>query len=150
MKKLILIICLVVFLAVIMLVFKSAPQAKAAGSAPSFNSGSQVAVYYFHGTFRCSSCLRIEQYSKEAVEKYFGSELKSGKLVFKAINVEEKGNEHYIDDYRLYTKSLILSLVRDGKEIKSENLVKVWEYFGNRIKFYEYVKGSVESYLREL
>jgi len=66
------------------------------------------------------------------------------------VNVEEKGNEHFVNDYRLYSKSLILSLVKDGKEIKSDNLAKVWEFLGNRDKFYEYVKNNVESYLKEL
>jgi hypothetical protein len=42
--------------------------------------------------------------------------LASGKLEFKVINVEDKGNEHYAVDYQLYTKALILSLVIDGKE----------------------------------
>jgi hypothetical protein len=150
MKKIILIIYLVAISAIVIFAFKGLPQAKATDSKPPIGLGSQVVAYYFHGTFRCSSCLRIEQYSREAIEKYFANELKSGKLVFKVINVEEKGNEHYINDYQLYTKSLVLSLVKDGKEIKSENLVKVWEYLGNKDKFYEYVKGSVDSYLKEL
>ena len=150
MKKLILVICLVVLSVIVMIVFKGVPQVIATDSNPFISSGNQVVVYYFHGTFRCSSCLRIEQYSREAIEKYFGNELKSGKLIFKVINVEEKGNEHFVNDYQLYTKSLVLSLVKDGKEIKSENLAKVWEYLGNREKFYEYVKGSVDSYLGDL
>ena len=130
--------------------FKGIPQANATDNTSSVYSQNQVVAYYFHGTFRCSSCLKIEQYSKEAIEKYFGNEIKSGKLVFRAINVEEKGNEHFVNDYQLYTKSLVLSLVKDGKEIKSENLAKVWEYLGNRDKFYEYVNNSVNSYLGEL
>ncbi|MFA5362156.1 MAG: nitrophenyl compound nitroreductase subunit ArsF family protein [Candidatus Omnitrophota bacterium] len=150
MKKIGLIICLLAIPAMVLFVFKGVPQAKAADDNPSVNSGDQVIAYYFHGTFRCSSCLKIEMYSKEAIEKYFRNELGSGKLVFKAVNVEEKGNEHYIDDYRLYTKSLIVSLVKDNKEIKSENLKKVWEYIGNKEKFYEYVKNNVDSYLGEL
>ena len=149
-QKIILIICLFVLSAIVMFAFKGVPQAKATDGKPSAASENQVIAYYFHGTFRCSSCLKIEQYSKEAIEKYFGNELKSGKLVFKVINVEEKGNEHYINDYQLYTKSLVLSLVKDGKEIKSGNLKKVWEYLGNREKFYEYVKSNVDSYLGEL
>jgi len=150
MKKIILIICLVAISAIVMFSFKGVPQAKATDSKPSVSPGNQVVAYYFHGTFRCSSCLKIEQYSKEAIEKYFGNELKSGRLVFKVINVEDKGNEHYVNDYQLYTKSLILSLVKNGKETKSDNLVKVWEYLGNREKFYEYVKSNVDSYLGEL
>ncbi|OGX16470.1 MAG: hypothetical protein A2166_01135 [Omnitrophica WOR_2 bacterium RBG_13_41_10] len=109
-----------------------------------------VVAYYFHGNFRCFNCYRIEQYSKEAIEQYFKDELSSGKLVFKIINIEEKNNEHFIKDYQLYTKSLIISLVKDGEEVKFDNLVKVWEFLGNKQKFYDYVKDEITQYLKEL
>ncbi len=152
MKKIFLVASIIAISVIVAFAFKSLPQAKATDSNPSIASGNQnqVIAYYFHGNFRCSNCLKIKQYSREAIEKYFGNELKSGELVFKVINVEEKGNEHFVNDYQLYTKSLVLSLVKNGKEIKSENLVKVWEYLGNRDKFYEYVKNNIDSYLGEL
>lgn len=109
-----------------------------------------LSVYYFHGNFRCPTCYKIEQYAKEAIETNFKEDLASGKMVFKAINVEEKGKEHFIDDYQLYTKSLIISLVKDGKEIKYKNLTKVWEYIRNKQTFFDYVKNEVTSYLKEL
>ena len=109
-----------------------------------------IIAYYFHGNLRCFNCYRIEQYSKEAIEQYFKDELSSGKLVFKIINIEEKGNEHFIKDYQLYTKSLIISLVKNDKEVKFDNLVKVWEFLGNKQKFYDYVKDEITQYLKEL
>ena len=111
---------------------------------------SNVVAYYFHGNFRCFNCYRIEQYSKEAIGQYFKDELNSGKLVFKIINIEEKGNEHFIKDYQLYTKSLVISLVKDGKEVKFDNLTKVWEFLWDRQKFHDYVKEEVTKYLKEL
>jgi hypothetical protein len=33
--------------------------------------------------------------------------------------VEEKQNERYVSDYQLYTKTLLLSLVKNGKEVRS-------------------------------
>jgi len=109
-----------------------------------------IVAYYFHGNFRCYSCYRIEQLSKEAIEHYFKNELDSGKLIFKAINVEEKGNEHFIQDYQLYTKSLIISLVKNGKEVEFHNLTRVWEFLGNKQRFFEYVRDEVSKYLKEL
>jgi len=109
-----------------------------------------VVVYYFHGNFRCVNCHNIEQYTKEAVEQYFQKELKSGAVVFKVINVETKGNEHFTNEYQLYTKSVVLSLVKNGKEIKFGNLAKVWDYLRNRDAFHQYIKAEVEKYLKEL
>ena len=47
-----------------------------------------VIVYYFRGNFRCASCHKIEQYTKEAINKFFADELKTGELVFKMVNTE--------------------------------------------------------------
>lgn len=108
-----------------------------------------VVAYYFHGTFRCPTCHKLEQYSKEAIETNFKDVLASGKLEFKVVNVEEKGNEHYVNDYQLYTKAVILLLVKDGKEIKWNNLDKIWEYAGNKQKFLDYVRSGVADFLKE-
>ena len=109
----------------------------------------KVIAYYFHGTMRCPTCHKLEQYSKEAIETNFKEAIASGKLEFKVVNVEDKGNEHYGSDYQLYTKSLILSLVKDGKEIKWKNMDKIWEYVGNKQRFIDYVKSGVTDFLKE-
>ena len=107
-----------------------------------------VIAYYFHGTFRCPTCHKLEQYSKEAVETNFKNELTSGKLEFKVVNIEDKGNEHYGSDYQLYTKSLVISLIENGKEVRSKNLTRIWDYVGNKQKFFEYVTGEINSFLK--
>lgn len=110
----------------------------------------KVIAYYFHGTFRCYSCTMIEGYSRQAIESNFKEALASGKLEFKAVNVEDRDNRHFIDDYQLYTKSLILSLVRDGKEIKHKNLTKIWEYARDKQRFFDYVTEEVNNFLKEV
>lgn len=112
--------------------------------------GTQVIAYYFHGDMRCPTCHKLEQYSKEAIETNFKDALATGKLEYKVINVENRGNEHYTGDYQLYTKSLILSLVKDGKEIKWKNMDKIWEYVGNKNRFIDYVKNGVTDLLKEV
>ncbi|MDD5680089.1 MAG: nitrophenyl compound nitroreductase subunit ArsF family protein [Candidatus Omnitrophica bacterium] len=109
----------------------------------------RVIAYYFHGTFRCPTCYKLEQYSKEAIEMNFKDAISAGKLELKVVNVEDKGNEHYTQDYQLYTKSLVLSLIKGGKEAKWKNLDKIWEYVGNKQKFIDYVKAGVADFLEE-
>lgn len=108
-----------------------------------------VKAYYFHGDFRCSNCYKIEKYSKEAIDKYFAKELISGELEYEIINIDEKGNEHFVKDYKLYTKSLVISKIEDGKEVKYKNLEKVWNYLDNKEAFYNYVKEEVTKFLEE-
>jgi len=91
----------------------------------------------------------MEKYSREAIESNFKEDLASGRLEFKAVNVEDRGNEHFVNDYKLYTKSLILSLVKDGKEVKSKNLDKIWELARNKQKFIEYVTAEVNALMKD-
>ncbi len=121
------------------------PLAQAAEDA----KGVHVVAYYFHGTFRCPTCHKLEQYSREAIEANFKDELSSGKLLFLVINIDEKENQHFVNDYQLYTKSLVLSLVKDSREIKSNNLAKIWDYVGDKQKFIDYVKAGVVDFLKE-
>jgi len=109
----------------------------------------KVIAYYFHGTFRCTTCRTIEEYSKEAIETYFASELKNGTLEFKPINVDEPENRHYIQDYQLYTRSLVLVQYQDDKQLKWKNLPEVWSYAKDQEKFYQYVKDETERFLQE-
>jgi hypothetical protein len=109
----------------------------------------KVIAYYFHGTFRCNTCRTIEQYSKEAIEKYFANELKSGKLEFRPVNIEEPANQHFIQDYQLVTRSLVLSLVSDGKETKWKNLPDVWKLVHDQDKFFQYLKDEAGQFLKE-
>jgi len=110
----------------------------------------KICVYYFHGSMRCPTCYKLEQYSKEAIEDNFKSELASGRLEYRVVNIEQKGNEHFIHDYQLYTKALILSLVKGGTQVKSKNLTHIWQLVGNKYKFIEYVKEELANFLKEL
>jgi hypothetical protein len=108
----------------------------------------KVVVYYFHGRARCSNCMKIEAYSKEAVEAGFADELKNGKVEWKVIDYEDKGNEHYFTDYKLFTKSVIVSGVKKGKETRWKNLQKVWQYLGDKQAFMAYVQAEVKACLK--
>jgi len=127
---------------------------KRKGKAPSpltevKTQNSRVIAYYCHGTFRCSTCRTIEKYSHDAIYQYFPKELSTGKLEFKAVNVEEEENRHYIKDYQLFSKSLIIVLYKDDKQVKWKNLKEVWIHVGDKDKFFRYVKDEVEGFLKE-
>jgi len=149
MRKIILITCMIVISAIAIFALIGSTQAKATEAKSSVGSANKAVAYYFHGTFRCPTCLNMEKYSREAIEANFKDALQAKKLEFQAINVEEKGKEHFIKDYQLYTKSLILSLVKDGKEVKSKNLDKIWEYAHNKEKFIEYVTTEITAFLKD-
>ena len=113
------------------------------------SQNAKVVAYYFHGTFRCTTCKTIEKYSHDAIYQYFSRELSSGKLEFEAVNVEDPESRHYIQDYQLFSKSLVLVLYKDGKQVKWKLLKEVWTYVGDKDKFFQYVKDETEGFLRE-
>jgi len=108
----------------------------------------QVIAYYFHGHQRCPTCRKLEAYSQEAIESGFGEALKDGRLEWRVVNVEEEGNGHFIKDYQLYSKSLVLVRVVDGKQAEWKNLTRIWELVGDKPSFVEYVQEEVSSYLK--
>lgn len=108
-----------------------------------------LVVTYFHTTFRCPTCHNIENYSKAAVHANFADELQSGKLVWRVINVDEPENKHFIKDYQLYSKHLIVSESKDGKEVRWKDLEKVWTLVRNEKKFKNYVKTEISDWLKE-
>jgi len=109
----------------------------------------RVVAYYFHTTVRCTSCLNIEAYSREALAAAFPDELKDGRLVWQLVNVELKGNEHFIKDFNLYSKSLVLVNEVQGKPTEWKNLAKIWQLVQDKPTFLRYVQDEMRSYLTE-
>jgi hypothetical protein len=108
----------------------------------------RIIVYYFHTTYRCPTCYKIEQYTKEAVEAGFSQALSEGRLQFLALNVEESANTHFVQDYKLYTKSVVVADIKEGKQVRWKNLEKVWEFVGNKQDFFKYIQDEVNLYLQ--
>lgn len=109
----------------------------------------KIMVYYFYGRSRCPSCITIEQYTEEAVLEAFTPEIKRGAIEFQGINVETPDTQHFVQDYQLYTKSVIVSDVVNGKERRWKNLEKIWELLGNEKAFKDYVKEGIKAYLED-
>ena len=107
----------------------------------------KVVAYYFHTNTRCDTCRKIEAYSKEAIQEGFKTELRNGTLEMRIVNYEEPENRHYIKDYKLVSKSLILVNVVDGKQTEWMNLKLVWQLVKNKKAFLNYVRGEVRNYL---
>jgi len=87
------------------------------------------------------------KWSYEAIRKSFPTALEEGTLLWKPVNLEEPGNKHFVEQYSLFTKSLIITEVKGGKQIRWKNLNRVWELLGNQEKFFNYVTHEVRDYL---
>lgn len=109
-------------------------------------NNTKLIVYYFITSYRCKTCLFIEENTKTAIESTFSNELKNGSIEFKMVNIEEKQNQHFVDEYGIYTKSVILSDLKDGKQKRWKNLDKIWEKVGDKTNFKEYIVKEIKTY----
>ncbi len=106
---------------------------------------SKTIVYYFHGQFRCYACLRIEELTRKALQKGFQKELSSGSVIFNAVNIDMPVNGHFIKDYRLETRSVVISQVTGSRETAWKHLEKTWDYLGDEKEFLKYIQDEVKN-----
>ncbi len=109
----------------------------------------RVVAYYFHTTYRCPTCRRIEAFAREAIDTGFARELSDGRLEFQLVNVEKPENRHFIQDYSLFNKSLVLVRIKDGNQIEWANLERIWEYSTQESMFVKYVQDELRRYLEK-
>lgn len=142
-----------VFLLVLVTLVCIAPWAAIddAGSVASDDSKAvgKVVAYYFHGNARCTTCRKIEAYSEEAIMSAFESKLADGRLEWRAVNVDESENKHFVRDFQLVTKSVVLVEYSDGEVVRWENLNDVWQLVRNKDRFVDYVQTQTREFLGE-
>ena len=108
-----------------------------------------VVIYYLHMNRRCMTCEKLEAYSKEAVSSGFAEQLIDSSIIWRVVNFEEDGNEHYAKEYQLYSQSLIVSKLHDGKEVEWKNLDKIWKLVYDKEKFITYVQTEINEFMKQ-
>ena len=128
-------------------VFKDDEPADAGGAPQTDLPDDAIVVTYFLTDVRCPTCLKIEAYTKEAVETGFADAVADGRVVWRAVNTDEPGNKHFLDDYQLAAKSVVVSVRRDGNEVTWKNLEDIWYEVGVKEDFLAYIRTEVAAAL---
>lgn len=100
----------------------------------------KVNVYYFYGKPRCITCMKIENYTKSAV-----TSMNDKNVVFKGVDMDNSDNSAMVKKYNLYTKSVIISKVKNGKE-QWKNLDKIFLKAGNEQYFKNYIITEIKTF----
>ncbi len=106
-----------------------------------------VVVYYFHGDVRCATCRKLEAYTKEAIRTGFATQLASGAMSFRAVNVDEAPNKHFLTDFQLTTKAVVVVEYADGKLVRHTNLSKIWQLVRDKELFVDYVQKATRAFI---
>lgn len=99
----------------------------------------KVNVYYFHGKPRCTTCMKIEKYTQSAV-----SSMKDKDVIYQGIDMERPENASMVKKYNLFTKSVIVSKSKNGKE-QWKNLDKIWVKVNNQKDFENYIITEIKK-----
>ena len=106
-----------------------------------------IVVTYFTSNQRCQTCLKIEKLTKEAITTGFAKELASKEIVFQTINFDKPENKHFVKDYQLAFKTVVVSERKKGKEQKWSKYDKVWQLHDDPEQFSSYLQNGIRSYL---
>ncbi len=106
-----------------------------------------VVVYQFHRRFRCQECYRLEEMIKSILEDSFAGEMKSGELVFRVIDLDQKGSERYEKKYDFFYNTVIIVDREDGKDLRHKNLEILWQMLDNEKAVADLIKDVIGDYL---
>jgi len=107
----------------------------------------KIIAFYFHGNVRCVTCRKIEAFAKEAIETGFADEIKDGRLEWRAVNVEDPVHEHYIEDFQLSTRSVVLERITGGENLELKRLDSVWKLVhGDKEIFLAYIQDETREF----
>ena len=114
---------------------------------PPTEPAATVVVTYFRATARCTSCLKIEDLTNATMTSRFAGPIAEKRIVWRVLNLDEPEYNHFVKDYGLFTKSVVVSEVKNGKEVRWKNLDQIWQLLGDPAAFQGYVEKEVQAFL---
>ena len=107
----------------------------------------ELIVYYMDMGKDCTTCLNLETYTFEAVETWFADELATGRISWRTVDLDEPANEHFVDEFGLYTKSVVLVRPIDGAPYQFDSLSRIWELVYDKEAYMTYIREQIQVFL---
>lgn len=106
----------------------------------------KIEVFVFHATQRCISCINIGKYTKAVIEDKFSEEYKSGKIIFKEINIDLPENFKIVQEYSVGGSALYINVIKNGKN-NHEQDTTVWRLVTNEPQLKNYFESKLKALL---
>jgi hypothetical protein len=106
-------------------------------------------IYAFHGTRQCETCKNMKAFTKSTLEKYFKAELKSGKISYEIIDVDDEKNTELAEKFEATGTALMINKIKNGKD-----KIEDWSNFafefanGDQKTFETKLKAMIEAKLK--
>ena len=132
------------------LVAKEVRRNRAAAPAPptSREAGHRTIVYFLYFLPRCIPCNTVEAYAREAVQTGFADDIRAGRLEWRIADYDEPANRHFVQEFGLITKSVVVVESRNGRTVRWKNLESVWDLLDEKDAFLEYVRAEVRAFMK--
>jgi hypothetical protein len=88
-------------------------------ASPAVSQEGDVDVYYFHMTTRCVTCKTVEAEARKNIEVFYADQVKSGKINFTSLNLEEPTGRSMGE--KLGVNSQTLLIVKGDQKINITN-----------------------------
>ena len=114
---------------------------------PVVDSNVKLEIVYFYRIPRCYTCEYAESTIKFTLDQYYAKELQESKILFTAININDKENEAIMKHYGAHTSSMFIKTISNEQE-KIDEIIEIWFYTGNDAKFINVVDQQISLRLR--
>ena len=107
----------------------------------SSNSGN-IEAYYFHFTSRCVTCKAVESEAKKNIETLYPEQVKSGKITFQSLNLDESSSKEIAEKLGVSGQTLLIVKGDQKFNITNEGFMNARK---NPEKFKEIIKEKVDK-----
>lgn len=110
------------------------------------SGAAKIEVIDFHTTHRCKTCLAIEDIARSVVQNEFAKEVKTGKIVFRTVDVDDAKNAKIAEQFEASGTALF---VYNGKTGQAVDLTDAgfMHALSNEAKLKEQVRNAIRKQL---
>jgi hypothetical protein len=98
----------------------------------------QFSAVYFHAPHRCPTCRKIESFSHEALTP----EIEAGNVAWQIADYTADTNASLVDQFKVFTSTVVLVEVQDGKVVRWKNLEEVWNHTSDQTDFTAFINQA--------
>ena len=106
---------------------------------------SQFSAVYFHAPHRCPTCRKIESFSHEALTP----EIEAGTLAWQIADYTADDNASLVDQFKVFTSTVVLVETQDGNVVRWRNLEEVWNHTSDQTAFKAFINQAWHSFQEE-
>ena len=71
-------------------------------------------------------------------------------MVFQIVNIEEDATRHFVNDFQLTNRSVVMLTRQNGEDLQWRRLDKVWEKISDDDAYKGYISENLAACLQEL